>query len=182
MNCEELAKLVEAVQSNKKGAFEKLYRYSLPYVYHHMDEYGIRYDEKADIAQEVFLQIIRSIHSLQDPMCYIKWLNMIIRAKCCNHIRKKKDRLTHLDEEVLKEDEVWIEQIEQVERREIIEEILARLDHGYRQVLTLKYLREMSEKEIAACIHVPRGTVKSRLYLARQQAQKLCAGGYVDRV
>ena len=50
-----------------------------------------------------------------------------------------------------------------------MERELAQLPVTEREVLTLFYLRELSLAEVAEVTHVPVGTVKSRLFRARQQ-------------
>ena len=54
-----------------------------------------------------------------------------------------------------------------------LEAILRRLPQRSRTVLTLHYLEEFVLAEIAAILHVPKGTVKSRLHTARTEFKKL---------
>ncbi len=54
---------------------------------------------------------------------------------------------------------------------------LDRLDAGDRELIVLKHLDGWTYDELAARIGIPRGTVMSRLYYARQRLQSLMSGG-----
>jgi RNA polymerase sigma-70 factor (ECF subfamily) len=61
------------------------------------------------------------------------------------------------------------------EMRKLVVDAVDSMDESLRSVLTLSELKEMSEKEIAAVLGVPRGTVASRLKRARTQLRKHAA-------
>ena len=66
-----------------------------------------------------------------------------------------------------------------VERRADVQAMLASLSDDHRQVLVLRELDGLSYDEIAAVLNVPRGTVESRIFRARQQIKEKFAG-YLD--
>lgn len=59
-----------------------------------------------------------------------------------------------------------------IDRRQIVTEALQRIDRKHRDVLILYYYSEFSIHEIAQIQHCLDGTVKSRLYTAREQMRK----------
>jgi RNA polymerase sigma-70 factor, ECF subfamily len=68
---------------------------------------------------------------------------------------------------------------EDVERRVDVQAMLDSLSSDHRQVLVLRELEGLSYDEIAEALDVPRGTVESRIFRARQQLKEKFAG-YMD--
>ena len=54
------------------------------------------------------------------------------------------------------------------EEKTVIRNAVLRLSEKYRIVILLFYMQELSQEEIANVLHIPIGTVKSRLYTAKQ--------------
>ena len=57
-----------------------------------------------------------------------------------------------------------------------LQSVLPRLSDASRTVLTLHYLEGFGIADIAGILHVPPGTVKSRLHAARNELKSLCWG------
>lgn len=64
----------------------------------------------------------------------------------------------------------------QVESRLDVEAMLATLSAEHREVIVLREIEGLAYEEIAALLHVPRGTVESRLHRARQHLKERYAG------
>lgn len=62
-----------------------------------------------------------------------------------------------------------------------VQDIVSSLPEKYRLILYLYFTVELSLKEISACLKVPEGTVKSRLYKAKQLVKKELEGTEYDR-
>lgn len=54
----------------------------------------------------------------------------------------------------------------------LVREVIASLDKKYRLPVYMYYTAELSLEQIAAALHIPKGTVKSRLHKARKQIKK----------
>ncbi|WP_028596822.1 RNA polymerase sigma factor [Paenibacillus assamensis] len=118
-----------------------------------------------DVCQEVF---IKALASGWEQVEYLKtWLMRITVNHCLNHLRKNKSR-------VMKEKLLLLFQREQVEpsvlviaeQKEAEEEWnqrLAKLPDKIRVVVTLRYTNDLPLTDIADILHIPVGTVKSRL-------------------
>jgi len=67
------------------------------------------------------------------------------------------------------------------ERDRLVREAVDRLPEKYKAIVLLYYMEEMPLAEIASAVHIPEGTVKSRLYQARMLLRKKLEGIYNER-
>jgi RNA polymerase sigma factor (sigma-70 family) len=121
-----------------------------------------------DILQDVWVRVLRGIHRIREGAKLRAWLFGIAHRTLMDHWRRKYaiPTVSELDAGDLAEDDPATELEEDFDR---MERELAQLPVTEREVLTLFYLRELSLAEVAEVTHVPVGTVKSRLFRARQQ-------------
>jgi len=61
-----------------------------------------------------------------------------------------------------------VEELEKKDIQEAVQEAINSLDAEFREVLILKDIQELSYEEIGAILNIPGGTVKSRLFRARE--------------
>ncbi|RFU61460.1 RNA polymerase sigma factor SigW [Bacillus sp. V59.32b] len=135
--------------------------------------------EAEDMAQEAFLRAYVNIQSFNINMKFSTWLYRIATNLCIDRIRKKKPDF-YLDAEVagaegldmysqiaadtaLPEDEV-----ESLELQETIQAEILKLPEKYRSPIVLKYIEELSLKEISEILDLPVGTVKTRIHRGRE--------------
>ena len=134
-------------------------------------------DVAQDIAQDIWLRVLRGIGGLRDPAKLRAWLFGIAHRTWIDTLRKKYA--------------VVVADIDEVDRHELpdpmiaddleqeitaVEQELSRLPPIEREALTLFYLRELSLQEIAQALDIPVGTVKSRLYRARRLLRRELTG------
>ncbi|WP_422661221.1 RNA polymerase sigma factor [Paenibacillus sp. EC2-1] len=123
-------------------------------------------DDCADAMQEAIAKAFSNIHTLREPAYFKTWLIRILINECNNMIRKKKrDYPTPYDMRTTS----YIGDYEQIELFEVING----LDEQLQIIVTLFYIEDLSIKEISKVLDVSIGTVKSRLYRARQQLSEL---------
>ncbi len=130
-----------------------------------------------DVAQEAFIQAHRDLAGLRDPAAFGGWLRMLVRKHCDRVTRRARPPTTPLtDAEALDSGDASPQRA--IERAEATQEILAALillpDHQ-REAVTLYYLHERSEREVAGILGVPASTVKKRLHDARASLRKQAA-------
>lgn len=119
-----------------------------------------------DIFQETWLRMIRSIGSFRGDSLLSTWLFQIALNLCRDSIRKKsKVHFVPLeDAENLPcspgVDPLKMLQAEQV--RKMVDELPVKM----REVVVLRYFHDMSDQEIAAVVHCPLGTIKTRFHRA----------------
>jgi RNA polymerase sigma-70 factor (ECF subfamily) len=124
------------------------------------------------ILQETWLHVVKSIDTLRCPEYLPKWLYSICHKKIVNYYRQR-HRQAELRESIANNCEVSESECDsQFENAEAVHWGLGRIKPVSREVLTLFFLQDLSIDEIAEVLDVPAGTVKSRLYYARQQLRK----------
>jgi len=122
-----------------------------------------------DLVQEAWITMIRSIGDLHDPGAFPAWAYRIVTNKCRNLCRKQGRRRRLL--------EGYAERVEQEHTayktsgasHEALDLALGSLPRELRMLLSLYYEEEFAVKEIAEILGINDGTVKSRLYRARQE-------------
>ena len=134
-----------------------------------------------DITQETFLQVYQKLETLEDPTRFPRWLYVIADRLCIAWLRRNRRHTEPLEDTDISEIEteaysryVATEHAKTFAdaRRDLVEELLAKLKEGNRTVITLHYLEGMTYAEISNFLGVSENTIKSRLRRARQQLKK----------
>ena len=124
-----------------------------------------------DVTQESWLAIVRSISRLNDPARFASWAYRIVTNKANDWIEKSA-RVSRLppdfDLEARRPDERQTAIV-----AADLNSVLRRLSTAARTVLTLHYIEGFALADVAAILHVPQGTVKSRLHAARNELRAL---------
>lgn len=177
MSIDELTLLVISVQKQQEDAFNCLYEYSYPLIRNYALYLGANHVEADDIAQDSILKIHCNIHKLKNPICYKKWMYRVVYSCFYAFKRRRKEVLLEGEEFHIAETRSYMIPESYLEESDLNEQLyvaLSPLRKHLQEVLVLRYLEELSEKEIAQVTHLPRGTVKSRLFYARKQLQSQC--------
>lgn len=123
-----------------------------------------------DIFQDTWLTVIRRIYSLKKLDAFSTWLYRIARNKVYQQLRRKKI-VTKLDEKIVvpnnTEDDTF-----SPEDAAKIHRCLKKLIPEYREVLMLRFLEQMSYKQISEVLNCNPGTVKSRIHYAKIELKK----------
>lgn len=156
--------------------FQRIYEEHFPFVWKSLRRLGVREDDTADAAQEVFLVAYRKLNEFEGRSKVTTWLFGI-----CLRVARDRGRLAHVRREVGDDGEM-LDRVEgssdvsaEAERHEavaLLERILNDLDFDQRAVFTLFELDGMGGDEIAELLQIPVGTVYSRLRLAREAFQR----------
>ncbi len=123
-----------------------------------------------DVVQETWLTVHRKLRTLADPSAFTAWLYGIARRKIWQHLQRRGVAL--VGEEALQalpdmqEDTAFA-----AEDAQQVHEALSRLRLEHREVLTLRFMEDMSYEQIAAVVGCSLGTVRLRLHYAKQALQ-----------
>ncbi|HWP30230.1 MAG TPA: sigma-70 family RNA polymerase sigma factor [Fimbriimonadales bacterium] len=137
-------------------------------------------EEAEDLAQEVFLRAFKNIHRFDGRASLATWFFKIANNLCIDRARHEKRKGETLsierDEEAFLQeitDERWNPETRAIaeEMKEIVEIAIQKLSEKLRSVLLLHDAEGLSYEEIAQVLRIPVGTVKSRLFLAREHLQ-----------
>ena len=138
-------------------------------------------DDAAEVAQETFIRVLRSLHTYDPERPLRSWLFKIASNLALDLIRRRKRRPIAL-EDLSDEDGPAVEAVdpgpgpEEGLRLEWAEErfgaLVAELPEHYRAILHLRYREEFSYEEIAETLGIPLGTVKVRLHRAHENLRR----------
>jgi len=169
--------LIEFVLSGREDSFEELVkRYQRPivgYVFRMLNDY----DSALDVSQEVFIKVYNSLNRYRSEYKFSTWLYRIAHNAAIDHIRKN----SFLTQSIETENEEGAYQLqlesplptpeedrERSEWRTEIDAVVKCLPQGYRELIVLRHSRDLSYDEIADITSLPLGTVKNRLFRARE--------------
>ena len=119
-----------------------------------------------DVLQDVYLAAYQKFPQLKNRDSFKAWIISIAGNKCNDYFRKKAAWL-ELPMDELKEKHLWLGR-HGVSEVYSVRETLELLGDTDKQILYLYFWKEMPQAEIAKRLNIPIGTVKSRLYTAKQ--------------
>lgn len=171
--------LVLRVQKGDKRAFDLLvlkYQYKLQAI---VGRFIRDTDEVADVTQEAFIKAYRALAKFRGDSQFYTWLYRIAINTAKNHLVSKSRRPANTDidiedaeqfanNEKLIDDATPENSIMTDELAAIIKSALSALPEDLRTALTLREFEGMSYEDIAAIMDCPVGTVRSRIFRARE--------------
>jgi RNA polymerase sigma factor (sigma-70 family) len=158
--------LVVRCQLGERPAFDALIdRWHTP-LWRYIRQLTSNDDMAQEIAQEVWLRVVRGINRLRDGAKWRAWLFGIARRVLMDRLRAQYAMPLAAEAELadVPADDTGVDP---EELSAALHDELAKLPLVEREVLTLFYLRELSLGEVADVLGIPLGTVKSRLFRAR---------------
>jgi RNA polymerase sigma-70 factor (ECF subfamily) len=170
--------VVRAIAGREDGFEELVRRYQRPivaYVYRMVGDY----DAALDLTQEVFIKVYNSLARYRAEYKFSTWIYRIAHNAAIDHLRRHNTRFEDLERESgdgsgsyerpLASGAPTPEQLsERSERRAEIEEVVENLSPAYRELITLRHALDFSYDEIAEVTGLPLGTVKNRIFRARE--------------
>ncbi|CAN5531946.1 RNA polymerase sigma factor [soil metagenome] len=158
--------LVLQSQAGDRNAFDELVARFHPPLLKHARYLTGSDDAARDTVQESWMAMVRGIHRVDDPATFRAWAYRIVTNKCADRVRsivRERVAIEHRPEahEASSADD------------ESVREAMARLGPDQRAILSLRYLEDMSTREIAEVLNIPDGTVKSRLHQARNELKTI---------
>ena len=145
-------------------------------------------EDAAEVAQETFIRVLRSLHTYDPERPLKTWLFKIAANLALDSIRRRKRRPVSI-QDLFEEDEgPLLEAVEpspgpdaqlhiqhSVER---FDELVQEMPEHYQAILYLRYREDLAYEEIADALDIPLGTVKVRLHRAHEiLRRKLTARG-----
>lgn len=152
---------VEKAKNGDNDAFIRLIRLFEVHLYQSAKAFLHADADCADAMQEAVLRAYRSINSLKEPAYFKTWLIRILINECKRILKSKQSVISLEDISVPTMPEPGFTLFE-------LRDLIDRLESPFKLVAVLYYYSDLSIKEISAELHVPEGTVKSRLSRARE--------------
>jgi RNA polymerase sigma-70 factor (ECF subfamily) len=177
---------LELVRRSQKGdmaAYDELIRRYQERIYATVYHMTSNHEDANDLAQEAFIKGYTALKSFKGDSSFYTWIYRIAVNKTINFLKQRKNR-THLslndidfnaendpDLVALVSDKTPRRDIGLSELQEKLNEAMQKLSPVHRLVVTLHDVQGLSHEEIGKIIDCNIGTVRSRLFYARQQLQ-----------
>jgi RNA polymerase sigma-70 factor (ECF subfamily) len=141
-------------------------------------------EDARDVTQEVFLKVYSALDDFDPRYKFSTWLFRIGGNAAIDHIRRRKARPASLDLPLNEDGEVPqidlpdtrpdpLEDLSRARLRQELDAAIDRLPDDYRELISLRHYGELPYEEIAELKEMPLGTVKNKLFRARQTLRDL---------
>jgi len=173
--------LVSDILSGRGGDFETLVRRHQQGIYAFLLRMVRDPDEAADLAQEVFIKLFANLEQYNPAFRFKTWLYRIAANAAVDRRRRKRTAGRQVDLDAAEDDSSFHlpsrdpgphEMLTARETRERLETALADLPPSYRKVLLMRFQGDLRYGEIAAITRLPLGTVKNRIFRAREMLRR----------
>lgn len=173
--------IAKAIAGREDGFEELVRRYQRPitsYVFRMLGDY----DSALDVTQEVFIKVYNSLHKYSAEYKFSTWLYRIAHNAAIDHMRR--NSITGQSIETENADGTYQIQLEspgpspeqdreRSEWRVEINNVVKCLPSAYRDLIMLRHSYDLSYDEIAEVTGLPLGTVKNRLFRAREMMREI---------
>lgn len=182
-NAEIDKQLVKRVQEGDKRAFDMLVSKYQHKIVALIGRYVYDQDEALDISQEAFIKAYRALPRFRGDSAFYTWLYRIAINTAKNHLVSRGRRPPDVDVDVSDaqyfEGENKLHDLASPESNlirgeidEVIKRVLDQLPVDLRVALTLREFEDMSYEDISVIMDCPVGTVRSRIFRAREAIDK----------
>ena len=147
-------------------------------------------EDARDLTQDVFIKVYGALDSYDARYRFSTWLFRIAGNAAIDHLRRRKTRALPLELPVDEEGEARsvepravrpdpLEELTRQRLRSAIDAAIEKLPDDYRELISLRHYGELPYEEIAELKGMPLGTVKNKLFRARQALRDLLPPGTV---
>ena len=170
--------LVRRVQAGQKSAFDPLVRKYQHKVFAIISRYVHNHAEAQDVAQDTFIRAYRALANFRGESAFYTWLYTIATNTAKNHLvsmgRRPPGDDIQIDDAAMLEGGLRLRDSATPEREMMRQQMeravttaVDRLPEDLRKAITLREVDGLSYEEIATAMNCPIGTVRSRIFRAR---------------
>src|SRR3954453_16495444 len=180
------AVLVQRAQAGERDALSALVQSQQTYVYSIAMSLMHNPADAADMTQEAFIRLLRSLGTYRAETKFTTWLYRLVTNICLDGLRRRGRPVESLDEpastrggedsqtagERLADSDRWTQPEQEIALRESATEVRAALEElpaAQRLALTLHYFEDMRYEDIAEAMHLPLNTVKSHIRRGKER-------------
>jgi len=159
--------LVTRAQLGDNEAFTRLVERYHNHLLYYVRRMVVDESSAEDVLQELWLTAYRKLARIRRPEAFVPWIYGIARNKALQQLRRRCLVTSFYDphDEPINDDESASFSAEDAA---LVHRCLARLSLEHREVLTLRFVNDMTYEQIASVIGCEIGTVRSRLYYAKR--------------
>src|SRR5688572_27205236 len=176
--------LVRRSQSGDLAAYDELVRRYQERIYATVYHMTSNHEDANDLAQDTFIKAWHALRSFKGDSSFYTWLYRIAVNRTINFLKQRRNRTPHLslnDLDLNAENDPDLlalvshktprRDIALTELQEKLNKAFLKLSEEHRMVVTLHDIQGLAHDEIARILNCHPGTVRSRLFYARQQLQ-----------
>src|ERR1039457_6574046 len=175
--------LVKRARQGDLSAYDDLVRRYQERIYATLYHMTSNHEDANDLAQEAFIKAFQALKTFKGGSSFYTWVYRIAVNKTINFLKQRKNRpqmsLNDLDFNVENDPDLVALVSDKTPRREAglaelqekLNEAMQKLSEAHRLVVTLHDVQGLSHEESAKIMDCNIGTVRSRLFYARQQMQ-----------
>lgn len=170
--------LVIRAQKGDKTAFDLLVRKYQHRIAAVVSRFVRDYGECQDVVQDSFIKAYKSLHSFRGDSQFYTWMYRIAVNTAKNHLASRKRRPgadVELEDAEFIDGGIYVQnndtpehELLREELAQLVSKVLAQLPDEIRQAITLREMEGLSYEEIADVMNSPVGTVRSRIFRARE--------------
>ena len=170
--------LMSLLVKSEQPAFDELYkRYSKPLLNFFFRMLNYEREKAEDFLHDLFLKIIEKPESFDHSLRFSTWFYTLAANMVKNEYRNRQVRNEHKQFLGNRQDETNELNDEHIDKQQFefhLQIEINKLDAETKTLFNLRFVEEMSVKEIAEVMECPEGTIKSRLhYLSKHLSKKL---------
>ncbi|MCC7430621.1 sigma-70 family RNA polymerase sigma factor [bacterium] len=180
MQSEEILDLINQALDGNQNAYAALVKRYQTGLYIMLSKMVNNKLQAEDLVQETFMKAFKSLASYNPEHAFSTWLYKIAKNNCIDYIRKKRLQAYSMDAEIEGKDDDFQRDYQdteaispereflQKERTQIIKIAIDNLPKKYHEAIILRHQEDKSYEEIAELLRIPVGTVKARIFRARE--------------
>lgn len=177
-----------ALESGDPAAYNELMKLYRDPLYFMLYEKVNDQELAKDLTIETLGKAFKKLHLYVPDYTFSTWLFTVARNHCIDYLRKHKLPTVSIDNMMLDEDGKRVnfdlisnnlnpeQSMEKTQRIAILRQIVDQLAPKSRNLVKLRYFKELSYEEIAKTLEIPIGTVKAQLHRSRGQLFKIMSG------
>jgi RNA polymerase sigma factor (sigma-70 family) len=175
--------LVRRAQHEDVRAYDELVRRFRERIYATVYHMTSNHEDANDLVQDTFIKAYRALKTFKGDSSFYTWVYRIAVNKTINFLKQRKNRhhmsLNDVDFDAEKDPDLVALVSDKTPRRDVnlaelqdkLNAAMLKLSEHHRMVVTLHDIQGLSHEEIGAIMDCNVGTVRSRLFYARQQLQ-----------
>ena len=175
--------MVRRAQKGDLAAYDELVRRYQQRIYATVYHMTSNHEDANDLAQEAFIKAYQALKTFKGGSSFYTWVYRIAVNKTLNFLKQRKNRtamsLNDLDFSAENDPDLVALVSDKTPRRDAVlaelqqklNEAMQQLSEPHRMVVTLHDVQGLAHEEIAEIMECNVGTVRSRLFYARQQLQ-----------
>jgi RNA polymerase sigma-70 factor (ECF subfamily) len=179
--------LVRRAQGDDVAAYDELVRRYQERIYATVYHMTSNHEDANDLVQETFIKAFRALKTFKGDSSFYTWIYRIAVNKTINFLKQRRNRLhmslNDVDFNAENDPDLVALVSERTPRRDLnlselqekLNAAMLKLSEHHRMVVTLHDIQGLSHEEIGTIMDCNVGTVRSRLFYARQQLQAFLA-------